>query len=97
MLREGEGNSENDRIPEGYVFPSYFSFITWGPFAPIDEILSLFLTDDRHNSKGDGSKAQARKSVNKLEYKRRHTMHQQFAAFLLINVSVSKPYMHKNK
>ena len=67
MLSEGEGASENHGIPGGYEFPSYFSFLTWGPFAPIDEILSLFLTDDRYNSKGDGSRSQARKSVKKIK------------------------------
>ena len=90
VLSEGEGDSENDHIPEGYVFPSYYAFIIWGPFAPIDERLSLFLTDDRHNSRGDGSRAQTRKSVNNKNYTKQHTMHQQFTAFLQIT------YQHRN-
>ena len=97
MLSGGEGDSENDRIPEGYVFPSYYAFITWGPFAPIDERLSLFLTDDRDKNRSDGSRTQLRKELKKINYMNQYMMHLQFAAFLQTNVSASKRCMYKSK
>jgi len=53
--------SFNDGTPNEYVFPSYFVFITWGPFASIDDRLELFLTDNTNKTTGEEGKARQRK------------------------------------
>jgi len=52
-----------DDVPQDYVFPSYYAFITYGPFADATDQLSLLLTDDENKKKGEGTRAQSRKAA----------------------------------
>ena len=33
-------------VPDDYIFASYFAFVAWGPFAPINEQLEILMTTD---------------------------------------------------
>ena len=55
-----DSDKDSDAVPKDYLFPSYFAFIMWGPFAEIEDRLSLFLTDETGKSKVDSSRAQKR-------------------------------------
>ena len=43
-----KSNEQDIVIPDDYFFPSWFSFITHGPFVPKEERLSLFEINDPH-------------------------------------------------
>jgi hypothetical protein len=52
---EGEEDDEYDdeyeeppRVPKEYIFPSFMAFVLWGPFAPKEKQLSLFLLGKFH-------------------------------------------------
>ena len=40
---EDEDSEEEDVVPNDYIFPSYMAYILWGPFAPKEKQLTLFL------------------------------------------------------
>ena len=61
----GSSDEEEDIVPKDYMFPSYYAFILFGPFADPDDRLTLLLTDDTSKSKKDGSRAQRRKTDQK--------------------------------
>eukprot|EP00548_Thalassiothrix_antarctica_P015743 CAMPEP_0194166986 /NCGR_PEP_ID=MMETSP0154-20130528/2433_1 /TAXON_ID=1049557 /ORGANISM="Thalassiothrix antarctica, Strain L6-D1" /LENGTH=427 /DNA_ID=CAMNT_0038877803 /DNA_START=367 /DNA_END=1647 /DNA_ORIENTATION=- len=41
-----DSDGEEPDVPDDYIFASYFAFIAWGPFAPINERLEILLTID---------------------------------------------------
>ena len=51
-------DDENNELPmpSNYIFPSFFAFMTWGPFACPDKRLSVFIQDDREISTGASRK-----------------------------------------
>ena len=59
---ESTTNSEEEapEVPAQYLFPSFFAFLLWGPFAPEEERISLFLTDDKGKKKGNGNRESKR-------------------------------------
>ena len=44
-----------DDVPDDYIFPSFFVFIAWGPFASPEEQLTIQLIDETLKSKGKGT------------------------------------------
>ena len=51
---EVHSDSDGDEpdVPDDYIFQSYFAFIAWGPFAPINERLEILMTtDDKKKNK----------------------------------------------
>ena len=59
---EEDDYDDFDDVPQEYLFPSYYCFITYGPFAAPADQMSLLLTDDDNMAKGEGSRANKRKS-----------------------------------
>ena len=45
------------------MFPSFFAFVAWGPFAELEDQLNIMLTDDTNKKKGDGIRAKLRAKV----------------------------------
>jgi hypothetical protein len=43
IVIDDNNDNEDEFVPEEYIFPSYFCFVLWGPFAPKEKQLSLFL------------------------------------------------------
>ena len=52
---EEDDYDDFDDVPQDYLFPSYYCFITYGPFAAPTDQMKLFLTDDENMAKGEGS------------------------------------------
>ena len=53
-------DSEEDEVPDNYLFPSYMAFVLWGPYVEPDKRISLILMDDSKITKGLGSRKQKR-------------------------------------
>ena len=64
-----DSNQQDIVIPDDYFFPSWFSFITHGPFVPKEERLSLFEINDPHKDivQSRAEKIKAGKIVKDLE------------------------------
>ena len=61
-----DGNISEDEfeeVPDSYMFPSFFAFVAWGPFAELEDQLNIMLTDDTNKKKGDGIRAKLRAKV----------------------------------
>ena len=54
-----------DDVPTNYIFPSFFVFVTRGPFVPPDKRLPLTLVADVNKKKGSGSRAEQRRQDSK--------------------------------
>lgn len=50
-----------DNAPTNYIFPSFFVFLTWGPFVPPDKRLPLTLVTDVNKKKGSSFRAEQRR------------------------------------
>ena len=61
---EEDDYDDFDDVPQEYLFPSYYCFITYGPFAAPADQMSLLLTDDDNMAKGEGSRANKRKAYS---------------------------------
>lgn len=55
-LKNSEEEEDLDEVSDKYIFPSFFTFVTWGAFADPETQLNLLLTDDTLKKKGKDSR-----------------------------------------
>jgi len=67
-----DSDGEEPNVPSAYIFPSYFAFIAWGPFAPINERLEVLMTTD---DKKVDRVTTASKKVNERKQKDNERVH----------------------
>ena len=58
-------SDDEDPMPKNYIFPSFYVFMLWGPFASVEDRLPLLLTDETNKSKKECTRSQRRLAEKK--------------------------------
>ena len=53
-------DSDDTEIPDGYLFPSFFVFVMYGPFVDPSERLDINIIDNSPKKKGEGTRSAMR-------------------------------------
>ena len=92
-------DDDDEDVPDDYLFPSYFVFVTYGPFATPEDELNILKIDDEGGKNPDGSRAKHRaklKDTKVLERENDDTAIRGFTASQRIdmeNLKVQKQMM----
>ena len=69
LIDSTSDNKTKEKIPYNWFFPCWFSFLTYGPFVPKENCLSLFEINDAYKDivKSHAEKRKAEKMQKDLE------------------------------